>query len=207
MTHTGHSEKVLFMRVLIIILVSIFTFQSLAKADDIRDLEIEGIALGHSLLDHFTKKEIDKFYLEKYPKKDFILLSVVSEKFQNYDAMQFNIKRNDKKYIIEGIAGIIIYEKDLKACYKKKDEIVNDISSAFKNFYKNDAGRLNNPVGADPYGGTYDIVTFRKNKSMSSERIQISCNDWSEQSGIVDSVKVEIYSEELVYFIDNVAYD
>ncbi len=195
------------MKIFLSALILIFSFQSLAKADDIRDLEIEGLALGDSLLDHFTKKEIDKFYIERYPKKDFIISSVVSEKFKNYDAMQFNTKHNDKKYIIEGIAGIIIYEKDLQACYKKKDEIVNDISSAFKNFYKKDAGRLNNPVGADPYGGTYDMVIFRKNKSMSSERIQISCNDWSEQSGIVDSVKVEIYSKKLVYFVDNVAYD
>ena len=58
MTHIGHSEKVLFMRVFIAVLVLIFSFQSLARADDIRDFEIEGMSIGDSLLDHFSKKKI-----------------------------------------------------------------------------------------------------------------------------------------------------
>ena len=50
MTHIGHSGKVLFMRVFIVALVLIFSFQSWTKADDIRDFEIEGMSIGDSLL-------------------------------------------------------------------------------------------------------------------------------------------------------------
>ena len=47
-------------------------------------------------------------------------------------------------------------------------KIVNDIYTELKNFYKVDHGRLNNPIGADPYGGTYDLVTISKtNKKIS----------------------------------------
>ena len=48
------------MRVYIIVLVLIFSLQSLTKADDIRDFQIEGISIGSSLIDYFTKNEINK---------------------------------------------------------------------------------------------------------------------------------------------------
>ena len=61
------------MRVFIAVLVLIFSFQSLTKADDISDFEIEGMTIGDSLLDYFSEKEITKkkYY---YPKsKKFVL--------------------------------------------------------------------------------------------------------------------------------------
>ena len=60
MTHIGHSEKVLFMRVFIAVLVLIFSLQSWTKADDISDFEIEGISIGDSALDFFSESEIKK---------------------------------------------------------------------------------------------------------------------------------------------------
>ena len=47
------------MRIFIAVLVLILTLQSFTKADDIRDFEIEGISVEDSLLNHFTKKELD----------------------------------------------------------------------------------------------------------------------------------------------------
>ena len=195
------------MRVFIAVLVLIFSLQSFSKADDISDFEIEGMSIGDSLLDYFTEEEINNFVLERFPKDDFVVFTVESEKFENYDAMQFDIKPNDSKYILYGVVGMIGYEKDIKSCYQKMGEIVDNLSSVLKNFHKVDHGRLKNPVGADPYGGTYDLVTFNKNKSGKSERVQVSCNDWSEKSGIIDSVKIEILSTELAYFIDYIAYE
>ena len=58
LTHIGHSEKVLVMRVFLAVVVLIFSFQSWAKADDIRDFEIEGISVGDSLLDYFSEESI-----------------------------------------------------------------------------------------------------------------------------------------------------
>ena len=44
------------MRNFLLILILTFSFQSLSKADDIRDFEIEGMSIGDSALDFFTKK-------------------------------------------------------------------------------------------------------------------------------------------------------
>ena len=49
----------LLMKLFLSMLILIFSYQSYSKADDIRDFEIEGISIGDSLLNHFTKKELD----------------------------------------------------------------------------------------------------------------------------------------------------
>ena len=41
-----------------IIIIFFLNFHSLVKADDIRDFEMEGISIGDSLLDHYSKEEI-----------------------------------------------------------------------------------------------------------------------------------------------------
>ena len=46
------------MKRLLLILILTLSFQTLSKADDIRDFEIEGMSIGDSLLDFFTEREI-----------------------------------------------------------------------------------------------------------------------------------------------------
>ena len=46
------------MKRLLLILILTFSFQSLTKADDIRDFEIEGMSIGDSLLDFMSITEI-----------------------------------------------------------------------------------------------------------------------------------------------------
>ena len=56
------------MKRLLIILILTFSFQSLTNADDIRDFKIEGISIGDSLLDYYSKKELNNsFETYKYP--------------------------------------------------------------------------------------------------------------------------------------------
>ena len=63
------------MRILLSIFILIFSFQSLIKADDIRDFEIENMSLGDSLLKYFSEKEIeDNLSGAQYPNKEFLLL-------------------------------------------------------------------------------------------------------------------------------------
>ena len=44
---------------LLLILILTLSFQTLVKADDIKDFEIEGISIGDSALDYFNKKQLD----------------------------------------------------------------------------------------------------------------------------------------------------
>ena len=61
------------MRTFIAVLVLIFSLQSWTKADDISDFQIEGMSIGDTLIDFFTKKEIRKE--RKYRIKYLIILN------------------------------------------------------------------------------------------------------------------------------------
>ena len=172
-------------------------FSSLSLfADDIREFEIENISIGDSALDHFSEAELKNAIDEGYKDKRFLTLGMWKE-YKIYDVVQIQVKPNDSKYKIHSISGVIVSD-NLANCYKKKNEIVNDLSKIFKNQKKTDFGRVKNPVEADPYGGTYDLVVF---DFIDGSRMQVSCNDWSEKSEIVDNVKVEIFTQEVKNYL------
>ena len=80
MTHTGHSGKVLVVRIFLSVLILIFSLQSLSKADDVINFEIEGMSVGDSLLDYFSKnnieEEINSKFSYKYKDNKFVKLGV-----------------------------------------------------------------------------------------------------------------------------------
>ena len=51
------------MKRLLLILILTLSFQTLTKADDIRDFEIEGMSIGDSALDFLIKKKLKNKYL------------------------------------------------------------------------------------------------------------------------------------------------
>ena len=55
------------MKIFLTALILNFIFQSWTNADDIRDFEIEGISIGDSALDYFTKDQLfnDKTFYYK----------------------------------------------------------------------------------------------------------------------------------------------
>ena len=71
MTHIGHSGKVFNMKRLLLILILTLSFQSLIKADDIRDFQIEGMSIGDSALDYFSESEIIKQKQDYYKDKTY----------------------------------------------------------------------------------------------------------------------------------------
>ena len=103
------------MRVFIAVLVLIFSFQSWTKADDISDFEIEGISVGDSALDYFSKSTLEKNKnLEWYDTK--IFTPIAELKLNNskiYESFQIAVKTNDKNYKIESIAGFVFYKNNI----------------------------------------------------------------------------------------------
>ena len=54
------------MKRLLLILILTLNFQTLTKADDIRDFQIEEMSIGDSLLDSFSEEEIKKNLITNY---------------------------------------------------------------------------------------------------------------------------------------------
>mgnify|MGYP007000303964 CR=1 len=69
--------------------IILFSFKtSISYSDNIRDFTIEGISIGDSTLDFFSKKEILDNKMDYYKKDDFITIG-----FKNGDAVTVNGKK------------------------------------------------------------------------------------------------------------------
>lgn len=134
MTCTSPNEKILFMRIIFIILIFISCLQSWTKADDIRDFEIEGLSIGDNLINYMTKKEIMNNDQGHYPKNSkFFEVNYIGAKNQ-YDYVNLGVKRKDNKFEIYFIRGMNIVDNK-NECMKIKSSIAKDLKKLFPNFY------------------------------------------------------------------------
>ena len=145
------------MKILLIIIILTFNFQFLSKADDISEFEIEGISVGDSLLDHFKKQTINSARKYEYKNDKFYGLDIWSDKFKQYSAIQFHLKKNDNKYLVQGLSGTLIfgpmidyYPSSKEECNNQKKIIVDSLNNIFPNADVNSYNRID---ADDGYGG------------------------------------------------------
>ena len=180
----------------------LFSFQASSWADDISDFEIEGMSIGDSLLDYFSKKEIkdntntDYYTNNKYTSVEFFQLPF----FKIYDSVGFNYKTDDKKYIIDAIGGTLFCEKNIEKCNKKQKEIDLELSNMLKKSQRvDDKGKHS----ADKSGkSTFLHINFWL---ISGDVVVIELVDWSEkityEKGWTDNVNVSFRTEEFNDFL------
>ena len=92
------------MKRLLLILILTLSFQTLIKADDIRDFQIEGMSVGDSALDYFTKKELNE-YVADYYSSDKFSTSALYNNLVKYEYLQLSFKKNDSNYLIQDLSG------------------------------------------------------------------------------------------------------
>lgn len=166
------------MRIFFTILILILNFQSLTKADDIRDFEIEGISVGDSLLEYISKKEIlDNIIDYPYTSDKYYVTSIKSFKYlELYDFIEIYLKKKDKKYIIYSIDAAQFYS-DKKKCFKKMDDITKEISGIFNSQLKSNKEKLINH--GDPSGKS---IYYRSDWEVDNkDLVAIECYFWSKE--------------------------
>ena len=111
------------MKRLLLILILTFSFQTLAKADDIRDFQIEGMSIGDSLLNFMSEIKIkDSILKSKYKDNSFARVEFYNN-LKSYDAIQVHFKNDDSNYIIHMISGAKYFIDDIDNCYKEKKKL------------------------------------------------------------------------------------
>jgi hypothetical protein len=186
------------MKRLLLILILIFSFQSLTKADDIRDFQIEGMSIGDSVLDYFQKKDIQKWLYSA--SKTFAYSSHDSNKFKTYESVVFHYKTVDKNYIIHALDGRISYANNIKECYDNEKNILSELENIFPSAKKDFQGKLKHP--SDTSGKSiYSYSAFY----LDNGTIGIECTDWSNEitskKGWRDSMRVFIETSEFTKWI------
>ena len=201
------------MQIILLFIILIFTIQSWANADDIRDFEIEGISVGESLLNHFSEnniqQEIKSEFSFKYKNNTFIGLGVgqtnefpLFKKLNEFDELGITIKPNDKNYIVHGLSGEILCYNNIDKCLITKDEIISDLKNVFKDI-EVDSWERKHPVDKTGKSIVYgnDLKTNDLDFVISVSVYDMSDDDFN------DGVKVSIKTEELFNFILYEAYE
>ena len=197
------------MKRLLIIFILTFSFQTLTKADDISEFQIEGISIGDSLLDYFTKKEIriKRKYRIKYPNsKKFTAITFDEDpKLKVYDSIQANVKTNDKKYIIYSISGISYFDNNISKCKEQMKLISKELIKIFPN-----ASNINKTKKHEYDKSGKSLIHQSIFDMDSGAEARVECYDWSKKMSkkhnLDDQLIVSILSENFSYFMANEAY-
>ena len=201
------------MRIFISVFILIFCLQSWTKADDIRDFEIEGISIGDSLLDHFSKSNIDKEirgeFALRYKNNKFIGIGVgqtkdfpLFKKLNQFDELAIHIKPNDPNYFIHGLSGEILCFNNISKCMSSKDQIIKDLKNAFEGI-KVEKWERKHPSDKTGKSFVYGNTLTSSDLDFS---ISVSVYDMSNDD-INDVVRLSIRNKEFDKFIKVEAYE
>ena len=178
----------------------LFSFSAPSFADDISEFQIEGISLGESLLDYMSREEIITEIKINKPAYDYLTDEFgevyLFRKFEIYDHLSFFVKPNDKNYIIYLIKASLVYDDNIKQCYAKQKEIVEEFSVLYKNTRKVEETAV---FPWDPTGKSNTrYVQFIFD---SGDAITVSCKEYEKSLKIKnnwkDALSVEISKKEV----------
>ncbi|MDB9743722.1 hypothetical protein OAB09_04540 [Pelagibacteraceae bacterium] len=191
-------------KLLAIIVLSLYLITP-SQADDISDLQIEGMSIGDSLLDYFSKEDIKSFHKIKYKNDKFYEIETKNQKFNDYESMMFGVKKNDKNFTIYSIGGRKFFPNKEKECKIFKKEVTSGIKDIVKNlkvddyrfYYKNEAD-----------GKSYaDVSNF---SFIDGSAIRLWCVNWSKategEKNWVDNMSIAINSKVFYDWSLNEAY-
>ena len=186
-----------------ILVLGLLFISAPSYADDIRDFQIEGMSIGDSLLNYMSEEDINQNKTYFYKSKKFASTTKQDSSFEIYETVQFHFIDNDKNYLIHTLDGHISYENNIEDCYKKKDEIVEEISSLFKNAKK----RTVNGQKHDYDKSGMSKVSYVTFILESGGEIDVACTDWSDEMEFIDKLIVGLETKEFRSFMENEAYD
>ena len=208
-------------KLLILVFSLFFLYSPSVFADDISDIEIEGISIGDSLLDYMTEEDILK---EIEVNKDMYLFLNEPNKYnevflfsnlKTYDAVSFYLKNNatnkyitnkntntNEKYEIFSIRARIDYIEDFDGCLSERIEIVEVLSIMFPDEQKKVSIKKS---ASDPSGNSItDFVYFEFD---SGEEIDIYCLNYEEnyriRNNYSEGLHIAIHTAETKSWLQN----
>ena len=121
-----------YLNIFLSILILTISLQSWTKASDISEFEIEGMSVGDSLLDYFSRTKIKEFINHdssySYANGNYVIIGL-SKSNQNsvdlntYQNLGITIKKSDRQYEIKSIAGQSYTFANIKECNIKQKKV------------------------------------------------------------------------------------
>ena len=191
-------------RLFLSVIILIFSFQSWAKADDIKSLEIDGFSIGDSLLKYDTKKKIKNIKKNYYPGSDRIVMIKWHNENNTYDELYLSYELNDPKFLIHEIKGIVNFS-DANKCISQRNDIVSEIKNSLNESVIKERDYIKDPA-QDKSG---DSKNFSIVLDIEGGKIRVYCLMWGgkfKEKGFESHLAVIIYDEIFRDFLMNEAY-
>ena len=187
------------LKILLYVLILIFNFQLLVKADDIKDFEIEGMSVGDSLLNFMSINEINSSKLNYVADDKKYYVVGYYKNLNTYDGVDIYLKRNDNKYIIRTIGGMIAMNKS--NCLKKRQVIIKELRELFSNAVEKSYENMSHSF--DKTGETKQYQTgFLLKNDNNNDHVRVECTDWSndfeKNNGFTDNLSVGAFTKEIL---------
>ena len=191
------------MRVFLTVLILIFSLQSLTKADDIKDFQIEGISIGDSLLEYMTVNEIEQNTFNYFEdKRNYYVVGLINN-LNQYDQLEIYLRSNDKKYEIKTIGAFVVLN-NLEECLKLQKKIDKEFAELFSNLriYSGTVDHIYDKSGKSKQHQTNYVFGSSADKD---DHIRTECTDWSDEirqkEGYGDNLTVVVMTEEILKWI------
>ena len=197
------NEKLCVVRIFILILFLILSIQSWAKADDIKDFEIEGMSIGDSLLNYYSQREINEALKNPsyYKSKKYVEIFLSYEK-DEFDVLQVAFQTKDKSYKIEKIMMSKDFSNQIEKCKEFKENFIEDSSKFLKlsNRRNHDTAAL-----ADPTGNSFRYISTYLHPT--GGFFNFTCTDYGkemyDENGWYDSFTVSVGSEKMLKYLQS----
>ena len=205
------NKKILFIKSFLAVLILIFSLQSWAKTDDIREFEIEGMSIGDNLLDHTKTIGVTKEYIKNkniwyYPNSKKFGLLAFSDRgnYKTYYKVQLTIDPDN--YQIFKIGGYIdVLSKN--DCVNKQKSIIEDLSKLVPSATKTIEEFSEHPIdktGESIANGIY--LDFQSGDSIDAE-----CYIWGktikEDFNYENNLRLSLSTKIIMDFLINEAYE
>ena len=192
------------MKVFSLVIVFIISFQSLVKANDISEFEIEGMSIGDSLLNFSSKQsiknEIDNKNNSVYYGDKFVSIVVLElrNKLEIYDEVKAIINPRDKTYKIVALEGILAFV-DIDECYENQIDISNEIKASLNLAVNPDQWDLEKSRLPTTIKGIR-FIDFNLNEDLSKGSFRTGCYDYETGKDllmvIINSSEFDLYLKE-----------
>ena len=188
---------------LFLIIILTLNFQALTKADDAKSITIEGISIGDSALDFFSKQDIEKNTFDFYKIKKFVPVQMNKLDFFNtYDAVDFNYKAGDKNFEIVSIDGVLLIRDPIK-CEKKLDQIIKDITPVLDGNHEVEKATVIHD--SDPSGKSKIIE--KQWILQNGDRVLVQCYNFDvNYNSENNNLSISIRTKEFHNFLRKIAY-
>ena len=193
--------KLKLIKTFVVLIFIISSLQSLTKADDIKDFEIEGLSIGDSLLNHFNINEIKNFqnYDDLPSDMSFRIIEIFSNemKMELYDSVQIYYMPDDESFKIHGVNGGLFCDTK-KKCINQYNKIKDDISILFGDSLKSEnfSGKhMDDSTGQS----IYKYVVYYHSQG----EIAVGYTDWANDMNYNDNVSIDITTQEVSNWVKN----